>query len=95
MIFILFRTFISILRSHRALTLENLALRHQLEVLKRNAKKPRLTNRDRALWVFLLRYWADWRESLTLVQPETVIRCPFRKCRPRCHFWTYNAFVIS
>jgi hypothetical protein len=32
---------------------------------------------------------------LTLVQPETVIRCPFRKCRPRCHFWTYNAFVIS
>ena len=74
MIFILFRTFISALRSHRALALENLALRHQLEVLKRNAKKPRLTNRDRALWIFLLRYWADWRESLTLVQPETVIR---------------------
>jgi putative transposase len=74
MIFILFRTFISVLRSQRALALENLALRHQLEVFKRNAKKPRLTNRDRALWVFLLRYWADWRESLTLVQPETVIR---------------------
>lgn len=74
MIFILFRTLFSALRSHRALVLENLALRHQLEVLKRNTKRPHLTNRDRALWVFLLRHWADWRESLTLVQPETVIR---------------------
>ncbi len=74
MIFILFRTLFSALKSRRALALEHLALRHQLDVLRRNAKKPRLTNRDRALWVFLLRYLADWRESLTLVQPETVIR---------------------
>ena len=74
MIFILFRTFISALRSHRALALEHLALRHQLDVLKRNTKRPHLTNRDRVLWVFLSRHWANWRESLTLVQPETVIR---------------------
>jgi hypothetical protein len=44
MIFILFRTVFSALSSHRALTLENLALRHQFDVLKRNAKRPRLTN---------------------------------------------------
>jgi hypothetical protein len=31
MIFILLRTLVSALRSHRALALENLALRHQLE----------------------------------------------------------------
>jgi hypothetical protein len=51
MIFILFRTLFSALRSHRALILENLALRHQLDVLKRNARRPRLRDRDRALWV--------------------------------------------
>jgi len=56
MIFILFRTFISALRSHRALALENLALRHQLEVLKRNTKRPRLTNRDRTLWSYCPEY---------------------------------------
>ena len=74
MLFLLLRTFISALRSHRALALENLALRHQLEVLGRNTKRPRLTNKDRALWVIILRLWSDWRNPLALVQPETVIR---------------------
>jgi putative transposase len=74
MIFILFRTLFSALKSRRALALENLALRHQIEVLQRNVKRPRLTNRDRILWVMLSRFWPDWREPLTLVQPETVIR---------------------
>lgn len=74
MLFLLLRTFISALRSHRALALENLALRHQLEVLQRNTKRPRLTNRDRTLWIVLSRLWADWRKPLFLVQPETVIR---------------------
>ncbi len=74
MISIILRTFFSALRSHRASALENLALRHQLDVLQRNAKRPRLMNRDRTLWIFLSRVWADWRTVLTLVQPETVIR---------------------
>ncbi len=74
MLFLILRTFISALRSHRALALENLALRHQLEVLQRNTKRPRLTNRDRTLWVILSRYWPDWRKQLLFVRPETVIR---------------------
>ena len=74
MIFIILRTIISALRSHRALALENLALRHQLEVLNRNARRPCLTNRDRTLWVILSRLWSDWSNQLTIVQPETVIR---------------------
>ena len=74
MIFILLRTLFSALRSHRALALENLALRHQLDVLKRNSKRSHLTNRDRTLWVILSRIWSDWRKPLTLVQPDTVIR---------------------
>jgi putative transposase len=74
MIFIFFRTLFSALKSHCALLLENLALRHQLDVLQRNARRPRLTDRDRALWVILSRVWADWRTPLTLVQPDTVVR---------------------
>ena len=74
MLLLLLRTLISALRSHRALALENLALRHQLEVLKRNTKTPRLKNRDRLLWVVLVRLWNDWRKPLIFVQPDTIIR---------------------
>jgi hypothetical protein len=74
MLFTLFRTLISALQSHRALAMENLALRHQLSALQRTAKKPRLRGQDRLLWVLLSRVWTGWRETLTIVQPETVIR---------------------
>ena len=74
MLIIILRTFISALRSHRALALENLALRHQLEVLSRNSKRPRLTNRDRILWSILSGLCTGWRKSLIVVQPDTVIR---------------------
>jgi len=41
------------LKSRRKLLLENLALRHQLLVLGRNARRPRLNPLDRALWAWL------------------------------------------
>ena len=53
---------------------ENLALRQQLGVLQRSVKRPRLRRRDRILWVWLSRLWSDWRSSLVIVKPETVIR---------------------
>jgi putative transposase len=62
------------LRSRRQLVLENIALRHQLEVLQRNAKRPRLRPSDRALWALLSRFLPDWRLHLSIVQPDTVIR---------------------
>ena len=61
-------------RSRRKLALENVALRHQLEVLQRNAKRPRLRPSDRALWALLSRILPDWRRHLAIVQPDTVIR---------------------
>jgi hypothetical protein len=51
--FILFRFAAAILKSRRNLVLENLALRHQLLVLGRNARRPRLNPLDRALWAWL------------------------------------------
>src|SRR5580693_8959243 len=61
------------LRSRSALQLENLALRHQLGVLRRSVKRPKITAADRLLWVWLCDVWRDWRSSLIIVKPETVI----------------------
>lgn len=57
-----------------ALVAENLALRHQLGILQRSVKRPRLRPRDRIFWVWLSRLWSDWQSSLMIVKPETVIR---------------------
>lgn len=69
----LFALFRSVLRSRATVELENLALRHQLTVLKRSVKRPQLRRTDRCLWVVLSRVWNDWRAALDIVQPATVI----------------------
>jgi hypothetical protein len=56
------------------LAAENLALRQQLAVLHRSVKRPKLRKRDRIFWVWLSRLWKDWRSSLLVVQPATVVR---------------------
>ena len=61
-------------QSRAALAAENLALRHQIVILRRSVKRPRLHRRDRIFWVWLSRLWRGWRSSLLVVQPETVIR---------------------
>jgi putative transposase len=60
-------------KSQATLHLENLALRHQLGVLRRSVKRPKLTSADRLLWAWLSEVWNDWRSSLVIVKPETVI----------------------
>ncbi|MBU8871327.1 MAG: DDE-type integrase/transposase/recombinase, partial [Gemmatimonadales bacterium] len=64
----------SALQSRQFLVLENIALRHQIEVFQRNAKRPRLKPEDRVLWALLSRILPDWRQHLSIVQPDTVIR---------------------
>ncbi len=59
--------------SRAVLAAENLALRHQLGVLARTARRPRLRRRDRIFWVWLSHIWPDWRSALVIVKPETVI----------------------
>jgi hypothetical protein len=56
------------------LTAENLALRQQIIVLKRNQNRPHIKERDRMFWRVLSNIWPSWRDSLVIVQPETVIR---------------------
>ncbi len=84
----LLATLFSIFRSRAALQLENLALRHQIGVLRRSARKrPKLTSGDRLLWICLSHLWRDWRSALAIVKPETVVawhRAGFRL------FWTWK-----
>ena len=63
----------SYFRNQTELATENLALRQQLAVLQRQSKRPRLKKRDRILWVWLSRFWCNWKSVLVIVQPETVI----------------------
>jgi hypothetical protein len=61
-------------RSRAVLQLEVLALRHQLQVLQRTRpRRLRLATTDRWLWMWLARVWTDWRRTLVIVKPETVI----------------------
>ena len=83
----LFAGLSSIFKTRAALQLENLAPRHQLSVLHRSVKKPKLTMFDRFLWAWLCGIWADWRSSLLLVKPETVIAWHRKGFR---FFWTWK-----
>src|SRR5215475_1809266 len=77
----------TIFKSRTALQVENLALRHQLTVLRRSVKRPKLNSADRLFWAWLCQAWSDWRSCLLLVRPETVIgwhRQGFRL------FWTWQ-----
>lgn len=51
----LFNWIVSRLRERWYLSLEYLALQHQLEVLKRSAKRPQFSSADRGLWLILSR----------------------------------------
>ena len=62
-------------RSRAVLELENLALRHQLHVLRRQRPgRPRLFTIDRLLWVWLYRLWPRCLDTMVLVKPATVVQ---------------------
>ncbi|MFT5289172.1 MAG: hypothetical protein ACI8QS_003283 [Planctomycetota bacterium] len=56
------------------LALENVALRHQLAVLKRSVSRPRIHDSDRVFWILMMSALKDWKEAVHIVKPETVIR---------------------
>jgi hypothetical protein len=69
------------LRSNHDLSLEILALRQQLAVLKRQHPRPSFRRRDRLFWVAMGSVWHRWSGALLIVKPETVVgwhRAEFR-----------------
>ena len=76
-------------RSRIGLMLEMIALHHQIAVLQRNiTRRPCFRSSDRLLWIFLSRWWLGWRESLMIVQPETVLR---RRRNGLSAIWGYRS----
>ena len=63
------RSLALICRGHRAVALENLALRQQLAVFKRTVRRPRLRHGDRLFWMLLANAWRDWRTALIVGGP--------------------------
>ena len=62
-------------RSRLELALEEMALRHQIAVLKRSGtRRPCFRGWDRLFWILLSWWWPRWRQALMIVQPETVVR---------------------
>jgi putative transposase len=78
-------------RSRVDTSLEVLALRQQVAVLKRKRRRPLLNRIDRFFWTTLRYIWPRWSDVLVIVKPETVVgwhRAGFRlywrwRSRPR------------
>ena len=68
-------------RSRLSLQLEIVALRHQLTVYQRSARRPRIRPADRILWSWISRHWSRWREVLFFVRPATVTAWQRRRFR--------------
>jgi transposase InsO family protein len=78
-------TFVAnLFRSPRRLEVENLFLRHQLNIALRGAPHPlRLRGSDRALLVWMTRLWPSLLGLSHVVQPDTILRWH------RAGFWAY------
>ena len=67
--------FASPFKSKSRLEAENVALRHQLIVLRRKMRgRPRLTNNDRWFFIQLYRWFPSILQVLTIIRPETLVR---------------------
>ena len=76
-------------KSKCQLEAENVALRHQVVVLRRQVRgRVRLTNLDRLILVQLYRWFPSILKALAIVQPETVIR--WHRAGFRC-YWRWKS----
>src|SRR5215467_9840340 len=86
---LIFGGFGSCLRTRAALQLEMIALRHQINVLRRSQRgRVRLSAADRLFWTWLRRLWPAWHSALVIVKPETVIAWHRKGFRL---FWTWKS----
>ena len=80
---------LGLFRSKTSLKAEILALRHQLNVLRRaSPQRPVFSNFDRMILVCLYRIAPRILDALTIVEPETVIR--WHRAGFRC-FWRWKS----
>ena len=73
----------AIFRTREELVIENLALRQQVTVLKKERPRPVLDDVDRAFWVALRASWPGWASRLIIVGPDTVAKWHRERFRGR------------
>ncbi len=61
-------------RSRAELLAENALLRHQLLILNRQVKRPKLNRRDRFWLLALAGRVSNWKQVLLIIQPDTLLR---------------------
>lgn len=61
-------------KSRTQLQLEIIFLRKQLEILNRNSKKIQITRWDKLFFSTIFSFFNNWKESLIIIKPETIIR---------------------
>jgi putative transposase len=59
--------------SRTDLIVENVLLRQQLIILKRQIKRPQLSNPDRIRLVLLSHFTKFWKQTLHIIQPDTLL----------------------
>jgi hypothetical protein len=65
----------SLLKARRQLEIENLFLRHQLDIaLRRAPRRLRLRNSDRVLIAWMTRLWPGLLRLSRVVEPDTILR---------------------
>jgi hypothetical protein len=76
-------------KSKSRLEAENVALRHQLIVLRRKVQgRVRLTNNDRWFFIQLYRWFPSILQVLTIIRPETLVR--WHRAGFRC-YWRWKS----
>ncbi len=76
-------------KSRCRLEAENVALRHQMMVLRRQARgRVRFTNLDRLFLVRLYRWCPSILQAIAIVQPATVVRWHRAGFR---HYWLWKS----
>ena len=76
-------------KSKLRLEAENAVLRHQLVVLRRRLQgRIRLTNHDRWFLIQLYRWFPSILQTLTIIQPETLVR--WHRAGFRC-YWRWKS----
>jgi hypothetical protein len=79
----------SLVKSRRQLQAENLALRHQLNILRRRASgRVRLSTVDRLAFVWLYRLCPSVLDAVAIIKPETLIRWHRRGFKA---FWRWKS----
>ena len=75
-------------RSRADLIAENALLRQQQIILKRQIKRPQLSDSDRLLLVLLARCTRFWKHTIFIIQPDTLLRW---HCDLFRFFWRYKS----